>query len=200
MITYIIGALLIVISSWSRKDDPRVGRIVPPSDSMADLHSSTVVEHLRNTLDNQTTRTVCIYCSHNEQADQTPVNIIASMLKQIIQGGHPVHSSLSNLYKQYGLRSTRPSLGEMSEIVRQEFGLYKQVFVILDALDECQESNGHRSRLIEELQKLPGVKMMITSRPHVDIVGAFEMLSGLRSVPAMKTFINISMREWLETS
>lgn len=133
------------------------------------MYSSTVVDHLKKTLDSQSTRTVCIYCNHNHHADQTPVNMIASVLKQVIQDGHPVQESLNYLYKRHGLRSTRPSLGEISEIIRQEFGLYKQVFVVLDALDECQDHNGHRSRLLEELQKIPGVKMMITSRPHVDI-------------------------------
>ena len=132
-----------------------------------------MVEYLKQTHDSETTRTLCIYCNHKEQSEQTPVNLIASLLKQLIQDGHRVHDSLNALYKRHGLRSTRPSLGEISELIRQEFGLYRQIFVVVDALDECQEYNGYRSRLIEELQRITGVNLMITSRPHLDIHDSF---------------------------
>lgn len=102
------------------------------------------------------------------------MNLVASLLKQLIQDGHPVRDSLSTLHKRHGLRSTRPSLGEISEIIRQEFGLYKQIFVVVDALDECPEQGGHRARLLEELQKITGINLMITSRPHLDVQDTFQ--------------------------
>lgn len=121
------------------------------------------------------------------------MNLVASLLKQLIQEGHPVHDSLSTLYKRHGLRSTRPSLGEISELIRQEFGLYRQIFVIMDALDECQEQNGHRGRLIEELQKITSVNLMVTSRPHIDVQDAFRNIIWLEvraSEEDLRRYIN----------
>ena len=160
--------------------------------------SSTVVEHLKKTLDNDTIRTLCIYCNHKDQHVQTPVNLVASLLKQLIQEGHPVHDSLNSLYKRHGLRSTRPSLGEISEVIRQEFGLYKQIFIVVDALDECQEQNGNRARLIEELQKISGVNLMITSRPHIDMQDTFQDIIWLEiraSEDDLHSYINGRMRK-----
>ena len=46
-----------------------------------------------------------------------------------------------------------------------------KVFVIIDALDECQETDGTRKSLLSEIKKLrlePNLHLLITARPHVD--------------------------------
>jgi len=91
------------------------------------------------------------------------------MLKQLIQYGHPVSDSLKRLYRLHTNRSTRPNLEEISSVLRSELRQLDRVFVVLDALDECDEGNGCRRSLLAELQSFPGINLMVTSRPHIGI-------------------------------
>ena len=99
--------------------------------------------------------------------------LIASMLKQLVQD-HPVISeSAGSLYDKHHSKATYPSLEELTEAIRMEIGRYSRVFVIVDALDELDEL--HRVRLIEAIQTLSNaVNLMVTSRPLPPI----EAISG----------------------
>lgn len=129
--------------------------------------SSTVVNHLRTTFESDKVRILCIYCDHRESALQTPVNLIASLLKQLVEDGCPISDSLERLYRSRNNQNMRPNLEEISRTLKSELRGLERVFVVLDALDECNESNGCRRSLLAELRSLPGVNLMVTSRPHV---------------------------------
>lgn len=55
---------------------------------------------------------------------------------------------------------------------------YGEVFIVVDALDECAEEQLHRNKMIrflDEIRKsLESVKIFITSRREPDIVSAFN--------------------------
>jgi len=139
------------------------------SDNGSFTSSSTVVDYLCTTFRSETECTAYIYCSHQDHKAQTPVNLVASILRQIILSSHRIPDSLNNLYRLHNSRSTRPSLEEVSSILGAEVEHFDRVFVVLDALDECAESNGCRDLVLSELAKLKRVNIMVTSRPHVGI-------------------------------
>lgn len=74
-------------------------------------------------------------------------------------------------------RRTRPSLDEFSRALATITGLYSRVFIVVDALDECQVADGCRPRLLSEifnLQSQCGANFFATSRSMPEITEAFQ--------------------------
>src|SRR5207248_6145062 len=68
------------------------------------------------------------------------------------------------------------------------------VFVVVDALDECQENYGFRDHLLEALGSLDSqVSLMLTSRPHISVKYDFES-----AVPIEIRASDEDLRKYLE--
>jgi ankyrin repeat domain-containing protein 50 len=136
---------------------------------------SIVVDHLTR-FRNETVETVavaCVYCNHKEREKQTVLQLIASILRQLVDHRSAASDNLINFYREFhDHRKTSPKLRDVMEALRVEIGTYSQVYIIADALDECLE--GNQGELIEKLRSLPDVKLMFTSRPLVLIEQQLE--------------------------
>ena len=119
-----------------------------------------------------------IYCNFKEQDKHSVRELIASLLKQLVQD-HPVMLEVvGSLYDKHHCNRTHPSLGELTETLRKGVERFGKVFVIIDALDELVEHD--RWHLVKEVQSLgPTVNLMVTSRPLSSIVQMFE---GMKSI------------------
>jgi hypothetical protein len=81
------------------------------------------------------------------------------------------------LYDRHKDKRTRPSLSEILGILQTVAAAYSRVFVIVDALDECQISDGCRQRFLSglfNLQATCGANLFATSRPISSIEKEFE--------------------------
>jgi hypothetical protein len=124
-----------------------------------------VIDYLKQTVNGQEIGVAFIYFNYKEKAIQTMVNLVASLLKQLVQTQSVIPSKLRSLYEQHIGRNTRPTLVECSELLHVELTAYSKAFIIVDALDECDESSGSRRDLIAQLLRLPpNISLMITSR------------------------------------
>jgi hypothetical protein len=86
-------------------------------------------------------------------------------------------SSVKDLYDRHTARRTRPSLDEIIGVLQSVAVTYSRVFIIVDALDECQVSDGCRQRFLLSLFNLCvkyGVNVFATSRPISSIEKEFE--------------------------
>src|SRR5882672_9098600 len=100
---------------------------------------SIAIDCLQRAFQGQDVATTFIYCNHKEQAKHTVRELIASILKQLVQD-HPAISEWAKaLYDRHNSKATYPSLKELTEALRMEVGRYSRVFVIVDALDELDE-------------------------------------------------------------
>ena len=118
-----------------------------------------------------------IYCNFRQQDEQKPEDLLASILKQLTQGRSSLPDSLKSLYDKHKKHRTRPLLDEISKTLNSVTALYAQVFIIIDALDECQTCNGYRQRFISEifdLQTRTGANLFVTSRLIPEITDMFE--------------------------
>ena len=129
------------------------------------LHTrSIVIDYLRQYAQDKDVAITCIYCNYKEQAKQTVPELVASLLKQLVQD-HPVVSGhVKSLYDHHWVQGTRPAHGGFTQALRSEIGRYSKVFIVVDALDELVERD--QGYLVKELRSLADtVNLMVTSRP-----------------------------------
>ena len=123
-----------------------------------------------------------IYCDFTNRDGQKPPNILASLIRQLIEQLPSVPQEVEDLYKKY--RKIQPSsrlsadTPHFSEALRLVISRnYARVFIIIDALDECQDATD----LLPEFSKLQGytrANILATSRPEKHIEAAFEKAFG----------------------
>ncbi|KAL7906419.1 hypothetical protein GGI35DRAFT_458100 [Trichoderma velutinum] len=118
-----------------------------------------------------------IYCDFRRQHEQKAEDLLASLLKQLAQSRPSLSDSVKSLYSSHRAERKRPSLDEISKELKSIAVLYSKVFIIVDALDECQASDGCRSTFLSEifsLQEKSGVNLFVTSRFIPEITEKIE--------------------------
>ncbi|CZR65951.1 uncharacterized protein PAC_15851 [Phialocephala subalpina] len=110
------------------------------------------------------------------QDEQKADALLASLLKQLAGYQPSLPSSVKDLYDRHESKQTRPSLEEISSTLQSVATQYTRLFIIVDALDECQASNGCRQRFLSELFNLQakvGKNVLVTSRFIPEITDKF---------------------------
>ena len=108
-----------------------------------------------------------VYLKYNDP-QQTLTNILATLLKQLVQERSTLPSSVRKLYESYGDTGSPPTLNDVVAALVSLLDLFTETFFIIDALDECR--NEVRWGLIEKLRELDSsLCIMIFSRFRGDI-------------------------------
>jgi F0F1-type ATP synthase delta subunit len=118
-----------------------------------------------------------IYCSFRRQDEQKIEDLLASLLKQLAERQASLPSTMEELYTRHKTKRTRPSLDEIFRSLQAVTTLYSQVFIIVDALDECQVSNSCRAKFLSnifDLQAETGANLFATSRFIPEITKRFH--------------------------
>ncbi|KAH8687250.1 hypothetical protein BGZ60DRAFT_438813, partial [Tricladium varicosporioides] len=130
--------------------------------------TSIVVEELTTRFSTDPTISVSyIYCNFRRQYEQNIDNLLASLLKQLAESQPSLLGTVKDLYNRHKTKRTRPSIDEISRSLQAVTTLYSRVFIIVDALDECQVSGDCRMRFLLEifnLQTKCQVSLFVTSR------------------------------------
>jgi predicted ATPase len=132
-----------------------------------------------------------LYCNFRRQQEQKPEDLLASLLKQLVQEQPSTPESMKSLYERHKCKRTRPSFDEISKALHSVVVDFTRTFIIADALDECQISDGGRTRLLSEifnLQAKTGVSLFATSQFIPEIM---KEVYHWRSVPVMKMYRDI---------
>ena len=140
--------------------------------------TSIVVEHLLTEFQNDINIGIAyIYCDYKRQQEQKLEDLLKSLLKQLVQKQPSMPESIKSLYKHHRDRGTSPPLVEILRVLYSVVANYSRVFIIIDALDECQASDGNRSRLLSEifnLQVKTKVNFFATSRFIPEVMDIFQ--------------------------
>jgi hypothetical protein len=117
-------------------------------------------------------------------------DLVCSLLTQLTSRSGPRCDVLSHLYEKHDNGAQQPSDALLAKCLRELLSLSDQpeIYLIIDALDECSNSSGipsSRERvllLLNELVelRLPNLHICITSRPEVDIRGILEPMTAHR--------------------
>ncbi|KAK3299913.1 ankyrin repeat-containing protein [Chaetomium fimeti] len=115
-----------------------------------------------------------LYCNWKDR--QNTEDLISSVLKQLAQGRSTLPQTLKSLHDRHSRQKTRPSFDEILESLHSVASGYTRVFLVIDALDECQASDGCRDRLLSEMFALRAkyeANLFATSRDIPEITARF---------------------------
>jgi Cdc6-like AAA superfamily ATPase len=117
--------------------------------------TSIVIDHLCTRFQNDASVGIAyLYCNFRRQHEQKPADLLASLLKQLVQEQSSIPQSVKSLYERHKDKRTRPSFDEISKALHSVVADYSRSFIIIDALDECEVSNGGRKQLLSEISNL----------------------------------------------
>ncbi|KAJ4859640.1 ankyrin repeats (3 copies) domain-containing protein [Trichoderma breve] len=171
-------------SEWLIKENAEFASWVQSPSSFLWLHgkagcgksvlSSSVIHHLqREFKDDASTAVVYFYFTFSDTTRQESDGMLASLIKQVCCHRPNIPDTVNDLgeYKKKGMR---PSTEELQNSFISTLRGFTNVYIIIDALDECPNINTQREELLEILHyildsNLNNLHMFCTSRKESDI-------------------------------
>jgi len=130
-----------------------------------------VIDDLCDGLCEEEIAVAMFYCDFRDQREQTATNIMGAILKQLVVRGEVldhVQEAFQKAKKEVGGRGLR--LPDMVQMLKQAVTKLPQVYICIDALDECPPK--HLVDLLvslkDILQESLGVRIFLTGRPQVE--------------------------------
>jgi len=130
------------------------------------------------------------YFDFRDAKKQNLDDLIRSLLTQLSARSDRRCDILSHLYESHDRGTKQPSDDLLTRCLKQMLSIpdQGQIYIIVDALDECPDSLGipsPRERVLQLLKelvelRLPNLHVCITSRPEIDIR---DVLGRLTSCP-----------------
>jgi len=132
--------------------------------------SSLVIDSLCDRVQEDNIAVVGLYCDYLSQQEQTTTNIMGALLKQLVGGGgipDDLRVAFQKGKMEFGGRG--PRLADLMGMLKTVIASLPQVFICLDALDECMPKRFPEilESLRDILRESPGTRLFHTGRPHV---------------------------------
>ena len=140
------------------------------------MMAAITIDYLLRTVQSNNIGVAYLYCNYKAQAGQTTTNLLAAIIKQLVQARPSTAEPVARLYKHHASRSTRPSLEEIFSALQSIIIGHSNVYLVVDAFDECPDK-GTRSQLLNKLRALQSeidLRLMVTSRFIPEIVNEFK--------------------------
>ncbi|KXG49201.1 uncharacterized protein PGRI_030710 [Penicillium griseofulvum] len=129
--------------------------------------SAILVEDLTTRFgDNPNVGIAYIYCNFNRRDEQQAQDLLSSLLKQLSQQRTTIPDVVKDIYKRYKTESKHPKFEKISNALQSVVSMYSKVFIVIDALDECESTC--RTRVLGEIMKVHAgarANVFATSRP-----------------------------------
>lgn len=141
------------------------------------MMAAITIDYLCQTESSDGVGVAYLFCNYKGQADQSLSSLFAALLKQLVQSRPDIAALVRHIYDKHSKRNSRPSVDEILRTLQSACLNYTTVYFIVDALDECVNRDGIRSRLIDELYKLQAninLRLMFTSRFIPEITLKFQ--------------------------
>ncbi|KAE9381121.1 hypothetical protein N431DRAFT_1674 [Stipitochalara longipes BDJ] len=140
--------------------------------------SSSVIYHIKSLHNSDPyTALAYFYCDFNDISSQKTTNILSSLIRQLCSQRPDTPLAVLNL-RQIKDAGQFPELKQLEDTLRETTLEFGDVYIVIDAIDECPEINEDgetpRHELLQSLQRihgwaLPNIHILITSRPEHDI-------------------------------
>ncbi|KAK2761925.1 ankyrin repeat protein [Colletotrichum kahawae] len=119
-----------------------------------------------------------VFCNYKRTEHQRLEDLLATLLKQLALERTNLPKYIASLHGKHRNKGTKPSSGDLVEVLEVMCASFTRAFVVVDAMDECQ-AEGCRSALIDVLfdlqRKFPNaVSLFITSRYVPEVKEKFQ--------------------------
>ena len=132
--------------------------------------SSLVVDNLCDMAGEKNIGVSCFYIDFAAREEQSPTNILGSLLQQILVGLGEIPDKINRTFQDHkkGIGGRKLQVTQIVKMLQTVTSL-QPTFICVDALDECVE--GHRPEILDSLrqilEKSPNTRMFLTGRRHI---------------------------------
>lgn len=146
------------------------------------LNSSTVIDHVQKHYNNEpNTVVVYWYFTFTDTDKQKVSNFLCSVIADICSNRRDTPIALREAYDQANYGQQQPGMKSIIAMLKDVVVGFENIYLIVDALDECPKSTGERGKLLDTIHEIYGWKMdsmhiLATSRREVDIEEYFNCL------------------------
>ena len=131
--------------------------------------SSLVIDTLCDHAREESLAVAWLYCDYLSQQEQTVINIMGAILKQLVAGREILKDIREAYQEAKKIGGRRPLLVDLMRMLRIAIAPLPQVFICVDALDECLLRN--LQELLELLRDIvresSSTRIFLTGRPHI---------------------------------
>lgn len=161
--------------------------------------SSTIIEVIFDHCFNKSSFAVLyFYFDFNDAEKQRPESMLRSLIIQLSLQCTNVPQALESLYatSTNGLR--QPTYDSLLATLHQMIGIFRETYLIVDALDEAS----NRNMLLANIKEITGWKdlnlhTLVTSRREKDIIDSMEHLANHEKVCIESKLINDDIRTYV---
>jgi hypothetical protein len=126
--------------------------------------------------------TAYFYFDFNDKQKQDPELMLRSLVCQLLQQSTKISASLETLFSSCDNGERSPSVHALLKVLQHMAGEFLQVYIVLDALDECAQ----RKDLMDMLEiiarwQLRNLRLLFTSRREWDIESSLEDIVDLQN-------------------
>ena len=119
--------------------------------------TSIVIDHVWNKFESDANVGIAyIYCNFKRGFEQRLVNLLSSLLRQLLHTRRSISDNVRNLYESYRTKQIRPSIDEIRKALHDVADQFTSLFILIDALDECSAADGSRVEFLSEVFNLQG--------------------------------------------
>lgn len=142
------------------------------SDADNICYSSLAIDHFEALAETENYGVAYIYFDYTEQDQQTAVEVLASLVKQVTLRTPKIPSNIETLYE----RRKKLTFDQLYAALLTSASYFTRLFFVFDALDECHQEK-QREELLPMFHRLgdDGINVFLTSRLHPeDIQDSFR--------------------------
>jgi Cdc6-like AAA superfamily ATPase len=139
--------------------------------------SAIAINHLSRQKSNASVGIACVFCNYKDQINQGTTNLLAAILKQLVQAQPTCAESMEHLYNQHVNRGTKPSLEEIYKALQAILSSYSTVYLVVDALDEYINKESTPNYFLTKVRGLRSntdLRLLVTSRYIPEITSEFQ--------------------------
>jgi len=162
-----------------------------------------VIEFLESDLPVQDIGLAFIYCDHKENLSQSVDYFIRPIVRQLVERMRTIPNVVPALYHRYCGKETRPTCTEYLDLLQSLAKEYSEVYVVIDALDECVDEKGQIiwSDLLTQLGgSVPNLRLLYTSRDIDDSIGGILKRSTRIEIRATNADIEAYVQAQVESN
>lgn len=146
---------------------------------------STIINHLQISVES---RLLYFYFDFNDTDKQTLDNMLRSLIHQLAHKQDAALKDLESLFSTHRNGRSQPSREELCTVFIQMIKQCDEVWIVLDALDECSTRKGHQTEgLLSWMKDLvmsrpTNIHMIVTSRLQGDIESEIPRWAGRQAI------------------